>query len=258
MDSARDPSAATLPPATRDWALFLDIDGTLLDLAATPDAVTVPSGLTRVMGDVAGELEGALALVSGRSIAWIDRTFAPLRLAAAGQHGAELRLTHGGPVQAFPRTDDLAAISQGLAAMVAQWPGVVLEDKGISLAVHFRLAPERAQDVRLLLEGAAAEAGERFHLLPGKMVLELKPKASTKGRVVSTMMDVAPFAGRRPVFVGDDRTDEDGFRAVLARGGLAVQVGPARSELATHFVPGPAALREWLASLPAALQRGAA
>jgi trehalose 6-phosphate phosphatase len=258
MSPSRHMSNTALPAAAADWALFLDIDGTLLDLAPTPDAVTVPGELPRVMGEAAGALGGALALVSGRPVSWIDRTFAPLCLAAAGQHGGELRLTPGGPVLESPQAGDLAPISRWLTAAVAAWPGVIVEDKGVSLAVHYRQAPERAADVHRLLDRAAAEAGERFHLMPGKMVIELKPSGSSKGMVVAAMMDVAPFAGRRPVFIGDDRTDEDGFREVLARGGFAVQVGADGSTIASHQISGPAALREWLTALPTMVRRGAA
>lgn len=243
---------------TADWALLLDIDGTLLDLAPTPDAVTVPDDLPRVIGEVARMLGGALALVSGRTVAWIDRAFSPLRLPAAGQHGAELRLAANGKVLDRPQAGELAPIVRWIGAAVADWPGIVVEDKGVSFAVHYRLAPERAPDIHRLLERAAAEAGERFHLMPGKMVLELKPTGSSKGIVVAAMMEVPPFAGRRPVFIGDDRTDEDGFREVLTRGGLAVQVGPKLSTLASHYVASPAALRAWLTMAPQALQRGAA
>lgn len=258
MNSASSKPDATLPALRADWALFLDIDGTLLDLAPTPDAVTVPVDLPRVVGELSRTLDGALALVSGRSVAWIDRTFAPLELAAAGQHGAELRLAPGAPVRGNPPAARLVSIGRQIAEAVAAWPGVVLEDKGASLAVHYRLAPEREHEVRQLLEQAAVRAGEQFHLMAGKMVLELKPAGSSKGGVVSAMMEVAPFAGRCPVFVGDDRTDEDGFREVLARGGLAIQVGPRHSALASHYVSGPAALREWLKALPDDVRRGVA
>lgn len=258
MTAPSDDPRTALPVATPDWALFLDIDGTLLDLAPTPDRVTVPSGLPQIVGEVARALEGALALVSGRPVSWIDRVFAPLRLAAAGQHGAELRLVSDGPVLGTVEAGDLASIGRRVAAAAAAWPGVVLEDKGFSLAVHYRQAPDRAADVRRLLEAAAADAGGHFHLLSGKMVLELKPAASSKGRAVSALMEVPPFSGRMPVFVGDDRTDEAGFREVLARGGIAVQVGPTDSTLASHHLADPASLRDWLRTVPAAVRRGAA
>lgn len=258
MPPSREAQKPALPPASADWALFLDIDGTLLDLAPTPDTVTVPRDLPDAIDNVSRALGGAVALVSGRTVEWIDRTFAPLRLPAAGQHGAELRLTANGAVHDRPQIGDLAPVVAWVTAAVGEWPGVVVEDKGVSLAVHYRLAPERAADVRHVLARAAAEAGERFHLMSGKMVLELKPAGSTKGIVVAAMMDVPPFLGRRPVFIGDDRTDEDGFREVLARGGLAVQVGPSRSRIASHCVADPTALRRWLAALPQELRRGAA
>jgi trehalose 6-phosphate phosphatase len=122
--------------------------------------------------------------------------------------------------------------------------------------VHFRLAPGREGEVRRLLEEIAADAGGRYELLPGKMLIELKPAGPTKGRVVAAFMATAPFAGRVPVFIGDDRTDEDGFKEVLARGGHAVQVGPSLSTIASCFASGPDALRSWLKHIPAAV-RGA-
>jgi trehalose 6-phosphate phosphatase len=235
-----------LPEPAGNWALFLDIDGTLLDIAPTPEAVSVPPDLPHCLQEVTNALGGAVALVSGRPVPWMDRVLAPLRICAAGQHGAELRLTAGAPLRAVAAPDDLNPIRRRIEGAIKEWPGVVIEPKSFGIGVHFRLAPERAGDVRRLLEEIATDAGGRYELLPGKMLIELKPAGPTKGRVVAAFMATAPFAGRVPVFVGDDRTDEDGFKEVLARGGHAIQVGPGVSAVASSFVANPAALRSWL------------
>lgn len=251
-----DEATGALPEPAPNWALFLDIDGTILDIAPTPDAVMVPPDLPPALQEVANVLGGALALVSGRSVPWIDRVFAPLRLPTAGQHGAELRLSAGAPVRAVAAPDDLNPIRRRIDGAIKDWPGVVLEPKTFGIGVHFRMAPDRAGEVRQLLEEIAADAGGRYELLPGKMLIELKPAGPTKGRVVAAFMATAPFAGRVPVFIGDDRTDEDGFKEVLARGGHAVQVGPGLSTVASCFASNPAVLRSWLKHIPTAV-RGA-
>ncbi len=245
-----------LPVPAGDWALFLDIDGTILDIAATPDAVNVPPDLPRYLVDVSAALDGAVALVSGRPVGWIDQIFAPLRLPTAGQHGAELRLIGNGPVRTVSVPAQLDPVRRRIAKEVAGWEGVVLETKSFGIGVHFRLAPQRAAAVRELLESVVADAPDRFEILPGKMLFEIKTRGPHKGRVVAAFMAVAPFAGRTPVFVGDDRTDEDGFREALARGGCAVQVGPGVSTVASCAVPDPQSLRDWLRAIPGIL-RGA-
>ena len=245
-----------LPVPAGNWALFLDIDGTILDIAATPDAVTVPPDLPRSLVDVAAALDGAVALVSGRPVDWIDKLFAPMRLPTAGQHGAELRLVGNGPVRTVSVPAELDPVRRRVAKAVADWDGVVLENKSFGIGVHFRLAPHRAVAVRELLESIVTDAPGELELLPGKMLFELKTKGPHKGRVVAAFMAVSPFAGRVPVFVGDDRTDEDGFREALSRGGCAVQVGPGASTVASCAVPDPQSLRDWLRAIPGVL-RGA-
>lgn len=249
-----DEKPGALPEPAPNWALFLDIDGTLLDIAPTPDAVTVPPDLAPCLQAAANALGGAVALVSGRPVPWIDRVFDPLRLPTAGQHGAELRLTIGAPVREVAAPDDLNPIRRRIESTIKDWPGVVLEPKSFGIGVHFRQSPERASDVRRLLEEIASDAGGRYELLSGKMIIELKPAGPTKGRVVAAFMATPPFAGRVPVFIGDDRTDEDGFKEVLARGGHAVQVGPGVSAVASCFATSPTALRCWLKNIPAAVR----
>ncbi len=243
-----------LPAAAKNWALFLDIDGTLLDIAAAPDAVVVPGDLLRSLDAASAALDGALALVSGRQIDWIDRAFAPLRLPAAGQHGAEIRLAPDEPVQATIEMPDLDTLRAGAASIAASMPGVLVEHKSFGVAVHYRNAPERGAELQGRLEGLLRELRGDLHLLAGKMVLEVKAVAAWKERAVEIFMEVEPFLGRVPVVVGDDKTDEGGFRAARRRGGHAIQVGPGTSAVATGYAPSPAAVRDWIARLPALLK----
>jgi trehalose 6-phosphate phosphatase len=239
-------SAGSPPPPETDWAWFLDVDGTLLELAERPDAVQVEPGLLRALQSLREAARGALALVSGRSVAELDALFAPLRLAAAGQHGVERRDAAGQVHRhAFP-AEALRAAAQELAAFARAHAGILLEDKGASLALHFRLAPQQADAARAALERAAARLGAGFLIQPGKMVLELKPAGRDKGVAIEEFLREPPFAGRVPVFVGDDLTDEHGFEAVQRRGGHAVKVGEGPS-VARWRLPDAAAVRRWLA-----------
>ena len=248
----------TLPAASKNWALFLDIDGTLLDLAPTPDAVVVPPGLLRVLGNVSEALNGAAAFVSGRPIEWIDRLFRPLCWPTAGQHGAEIRLTRDDPVQSTVDVHDLDALRPQLAAIAASMPGVLVEEKTFSVALHYRNVPERGAELQSRLDDLLRDHKGDLQLLRGKMVFEIKAVSAWKERAVEIFMEVEPFRGRQPVVIGDDTTDEGAFRAAKRRGGHAIQVGPGESPIATGFVPNPTAVREWLAHLPETLQRASA
>ncbi len=236
---------AELPEIKSDWALFLDIDGTLLDIAATPDSVIVPAELRADLGALHAAFGGAVALVSGRSIGAIDRMLAPLRLPVAGQHGAELRLD--GTAMHMPAPPRLATITAALETFATTHPGVLVEPKGNSVCVHYRLAPDAENAVRALAqELVGAESG--FELLPALMAFDIKPLAASKGRAVEWFLNQAPFRGRVPVFVGDDVTDEDAFAAVNARGGHSIHVGAHGVSEARFHAPSPSAVRAWLAS----------
>lgn len=239
------------PPAALDgsWALFLDVDGTLLDIADEPQAVSVPAGLVTDLIGLFGFLGGALALVSGRPIAEIDRLFQPLVLPAAGQHGAEQRLDARGPVVAHHVDPVLPALVPEVRALAAVWPNVEIEEKGAAVAVHFRKVPEADLPLTRALRALVEAAGGAVELLEGKMVRELRDRRHTKGSAVGTFMAAPPFLGRRPIFIGDDVTDEDGFRAVEAAGGIAMAVGmnPAIPRVPTFA--GAGAVREWLSRL---------
>jgi trehalose 6-phosphate phosphatase len=237
------------PPPSRDYCLFLDVDGTLLDLAETPSAVIVDADLKSLLGAVSRRLDGAAALVSGRTIASVDELFAPLVLPVAGLHGLEQRGASGELRCVGPGPEALAGARASLAAFVDVHANTLLEDKGRALALHFRLAPDAELAARQAVQVALRELGEAFHVQEGKMVLEIKPCAATKATAVETFMHEAPFAGRRPVFIGDDLTDQAGFRVVEALGGISIAVG--------HRVQGqwrlenPAAVRRWLAAIVA-------
>jgi trehalose 6-phosphate phosphatase len=242
---ALEPGAPPVPAA--HWALFLDIDGTLLTHAETPDAVYVDDALRRLLERLHARSDGALALVSGRSIDDVDALFAPLVLPVAGQHGVEWR-DAAGRVHRLPFPEEhLRQVAQRFAAFKARHPGIVFEDKGHNLALHYRLAPQLEREVRTLVEHAVADLGADFELQAGKMVCELKPGGHDKGTAIASFMSAAPFAGRTPVFIGDDLTDEYGFATVQRLGGHAVKVGAGESA-ADWRLPDVEAVRAWLAS----------
>jgi trehalose 6-phosphate phosphatase len=237
---------ATLPPPSADWAFFLDIDGTLLEHADTPDAVRVDGAMRHLLADLAAGAGGALALISGRSVADIDRLFAPLVLPAAGQHGAERRDGAGRMHRHEFPSAPVRRAAKRLGEFAAAHPGLLLEDKGRSLALHYRLAPRLEGEARALVDEVMAELGEDFELQRGKMVLEIRRGGRDKGSAIAEFMAEAPFRGRTPVFVGDDLTDEFGFGVVNEMGGVSVKVGEGSSQ-ARWRLPDAAAVRAWLA-----------
>ncbi len=227
-------------------ALFLDVDGTLLDLAARPEAVAVPTGLPGVLEAVERRLDGALALLSGRPIEQLDRLFAPLRLPASGLHGAEIRPSSDapGPWLTQPRLPEQAW--HDLCRLLNRFPGTFAENKGVGFAVHYRVAGEAKEALgAALCDFIEGHAAFDLEVSAGHLVLEIKPCGSDKGKAIEFFMTREPFAGRRPVFVADDLMDRAGFDAALARGGLAFSVGAALPGLSGCF-PQPAAVRAWL------------
>lgn len=216
--------AASLP-----IALFADLDGTLIEIAETPDGVVVPAALRDELAAAARVLDGAVAIVSGREIENVDALLDPLRLPVAGSHGARRRRADGSIADISPETVAIAdAIAERLASIAQSDPRLLLERKHGAVALHYRRAPDKAQACREAV--AAAIAGvEDFRLLVGKMVVEARPAAIDKGGAVHAFMAEPPFAGRVPVFLGDDTTDEDGFRAVQDLGGVGIKIGPGPS-----------------------------
>jgi trehalose 6-phosphate phosphatase len=237
------------PPFETPWfnahsALFLDFDGTLIDLAESPDAVVVEPDLRAVLTNLLAGLNGAVAIVSGRPIDAIDRLLAPLRLPVAGVHGAERRNARG--ELAYAPIVSLARIEERMAALVARFPLLLVEFKRGALALHYRRVPEaRATCLSELQEVLAACPGAV--LLEGKMVIEIKPQGANKATAIRDFLEEPPFRGRRPVFAGDDVTDEVAFGYVQEHNGVGIKVGAgpsvARERLAT-----PDALRDALRS----------
>lgn len=230
-------------------ALYLDVDGTLLDIAPTPDSVEVPAGLIDALATVAKRLDGALALVSGRPIGALDQLFRPLRFAAVGIHGAEVR-TAGGPVHtADYLSRQLDGVRNVLAETIMQWPGAVLEDKGVALALHYRASKVDEHVIGRALRGMADLAGPEFLLMQGKRVFEIKAAALSKASGIAALHGTAPFADRLPVCIGDDITDESAFGYANENRGLSIQVGHSSSTLAQFRVTAPAEVRTWIIDL---------
>jgi trehalose 6-phosphate phosphatase len=227
--------------------LFLDIDGTLLDFASTPDRVRVDPYITTLLPEIARRLGGAVALITGRAIADADHLFPGLSLPVAGQHGLERRAADGSLHLHEASMRGLKGLRHELALFAALHDGLLLEDKGATLALHYRLVPGLAAHVhrtlRAMLLGTAVSA--EWRLQPGKGILEIKPDGRDKGTAILEYMAESPFAGRLPVFVGDDLTDEYGFVAATHLGGWAVKVsrGPTRARYRLRDV---AAVRAWL------------
>jgi trehalose 6-phosphate phosphatase len=247
--AAADPARAI--PSPREIALFLDVDGTLLHIADTPDAVTIDRATVELLARAHRVTGGATALITGRRIADVDRLFAPLALPAAGQHGFERRDAAGALHRHTQPLPELAAARARLTAFATEHPGVLIEDKELTLAAHYRLAPAAGAALGRLAGRLAAESGGTLAIQRGKMVFELRPAGKDKGTAIAEFLEEAPFRGRTPVFLGDDLTDEHGFSIVNGRGGVSVKVGDGPTE-ATARLPDVDAVRAWLERLAAA------
>lgn len=248
--SAEDEAAMDAPPPPADdWALFLDVDGCLLDITDTPDAVVVPDGLRETLEVLRSRLDGALALVSGRNIATLDALFAPSRFNAVGLHGVECR-NDAGELHAAQSPPQLAGIRKAASRLAAVYDGVVVEDKDPALALHWRRAPE-AEPALQAFATHSVEQLPGYRLQHGKQVVELYPggagdEGADKGRAIAQLLQAPPFEGRLPVFAGDDLTDESGFEVVNAHGGLSVLVGQRTPSAARFGLRDPATVRAWL------------
>lgn len=236
------------------WSLFLDFDGTLTEIAATPDHVHINPGLRTTLGALFEALDGALAVVSGRPIAEIDRFLAPLRLPVAGMHGLERRAADGRVMRRKDGGPALGRLRERLSALSATDRRLVLEDKGLTLALHYRGAPEREAELRASMDDLVAEL-DGYRVLCGKMVLEAIPAKTGKGQVIEAYMRQRPYLGRRPVFAGDDVTDEDGFATVARLGGISIKVGEGPSG-AAYRASTVRIFVAWLHDLPRSLRVG--
>jgi trehalose 6-phosphate phosphatase len=227
-------------------ALFLDVDGTLLDLAARPEDVVAPAGLVETLTEAERKLAGALALVSGRAIDDIDQLFAPLRLRVSGVHGAEIRFDPGAATAPTTAADLPRSLVSELRREAAAFPGVFVEDKRFSCTVHYRLAPPAEQPLRRIVERLVEPFPIAVTVMDAHCAIEIKSPYFDKGVAIGAFLSTPIFSGRTPVFVGDDTTDESGFAVVSARGGFAYSVGRPRPGAVCAFA-GPGAVRAWLA-----------
>jgi trehalose 6-phosphate phosphatase len=234
------------PPVPDRPALFLDFDGTLVEIAPRPDAIEVAPRLPDLLARLIEATDGAVAVVSGRTVHDIE-SHLKVPVAAAGMHGLQRRMAPGGPVETAPPPEELDVLRRRIKESGLLAGGVELEDKGAGLAVHYRAAPEREAEVKAFLHDAARDL-EPLQLIEGKMVVEAKGSGFDKGEALNLFMDSEPFAGRTPVFVGDDTTDEDGIRAAIDRGGFGVKVGDGPT-LARYRLPDVPAVHDWLTSL---------
>jgi trehalose 6-phosphate phosphatase len=234
-----------MPPFQRNWAFFLDLDGTLLDLAETPEAVDPGPEEVQLLRQLQAATDGAIAVISGRSLSRIDELFAPLVLSAAGQHGVERRDATGKRHRHRFPVNALRPAAGGIRSFAERHRGLVFEDKGASVALHYRLAPQLAAAAQRAVREAAEPLGEAVEVQGGKMVVELKPAGCDKGKAIEQFMHEPPFAGRIAVFLGDDVTDEYGFRVVNRLGGHSVKVGEGPSA-ARWRLESPAGTRAWL------------
>jgi len=216
-------------------ALFLDIDGTLLDIAPTPAGVIVPQSLLNSLSRLYERLGGALALISGRGLNDIDALFSPLHLPASGVHGVEWRID----AQKVERRPLPEALRRNIHESFSHYPMILLEDKKYAMAVHYRRAPEMADTVESLLQKLVFRTGHHLSVMQGNMVFEVVYPGHHKGEAIERFMAHAPFAGRRPVFFGNDETDGFALNVCERLGGIGVQVGH-------NAFPSPRALREWI------------
>lgn len=247
-----DTGTEARPPMLKpDNALFLDFDGTIVAFAQLPDGVVVEETVARLLAGLHTRLGGALAIVTGRTLAQLDAILGPPRYAAAGLHGHEWRLATG-RVHQSGKPVGIGRILAALRERFAADPRLLIEDKGAGVALHYRRAPGRAEACMAALREVAT--APEFEILHGHFVIEARPRGIHKGAALKALIGHPPFAGRKPVFVGDDRTDEDGFRAALVMGGHGVKVGPEPS-IARYRLASVEAVHAWLAASLVVLDR---
>jgi trehalose 6-phosphate phosphatase len=250
---AEDHSTAAALERVRDqpqqWALFLDIDGCLLDLAATPDSIEVPATLPADIDRLSSRLGGALALVTGRALLYADNLFKPFHFPIAGLHGAEMRGPDGAMMFANASAE-FRALKSALVHETENMPGVLIEDKGAAVAAHYRLAPQFEAVLEARMKAFAHAAGPGWALQLGKMVFEIRPARASKGDALERFLREPPFLDRLPLAIGDDLTDESMFAVANARGGHSIRVGrPDAATCAISTAGSPAYVRRAIAEL---------
>lgn len=234
-----------LPSSGAAWALFLDVDGTLLGFSDDPDMVRVAPDLLATLASLHDALDGALALISGRRLYDLDRLFGPPLVAAAGLHGLQRRRPDGSEDNLQPDPGTVDALHRHVTALATRLPHMRVEDKGTCMTLHYREMPAQESAV---IAGARRIAGQLpgYEIQPGDHIIEIKPAGIDKGHAVNAFLDEPPFSGRRPVYLGDDLTDEHAFAAVNARHGISIRVG-SREPTRAHFtLRHPAAVQAWL------------
>lgn len=239
----------------RACALFLDVDGTLLDLAATPKSVQVPDGLIATLQRLSLAFDGAVAIISGRLISEIDLLLAPLRLTASGVHGAELRTAPDREIERVTRALP-ADVVQSMRKLALDIPGVIAEPKGPGLAVHYRLAPHAEGDILTALEESLDKHGGAFELLSGKRLYEVVPSGLSKGTALAALATLPAFRGRIPIMIGDDIGDEPAFEAAENLNGYALRVAGEHYDEDVSDFAGPGAVVNWLDQLTRRLSPG--
>ena len=228
-------------------ALFLDVDGTLLEFCNNPDDVYPGVELNLILKSLSSLLKGALALVTGRRVLEIDRIFHPLQLPVGGQHGLEHRDAEGNfkLVKSLKFPENIRSQIQCFGEI---YPECAIEDKSLTMAIHYRRAPKLEEKV-LKFVNKLIEGEKHFHAISGNMVIEIKPLGVDKGQSIALFMENEPFVDKLPIFIGDDVTDEDGFRYINANNGISIKVGTRTSSLARYNLNNVNAVHDWLGSL---------
>lgn len=243
-----------LPQPNPDWAIFLDFDGTIVELASHPDEVTLAPQVPEVLRRLEAVLGGAVAIVTGRTIASLDRLLGDTGLSVAGVHGVERRRADGHIMRSVDSDTRFDATRSRVAAFVAEHPGTHYEDKGCAVTLHTRQAPECAPAAEALLEAEREHLGDGYQIQRGHDVIELKPSGQDKGTVVASFLAEPPFRGRTPVFIGDDVTDEDAFAMVRRYQGHAIRVGDRSESYATATLATVREVLAWLAQIAQTLE----
>jgi len=243
------PVPGAMLPHLGECALLFDIDGTLIDLAPTPDGIHVPPELPGQLHELWRLTSGALALVSGRMIDEIDQIMKPIKLPAVGGHGVQMRPFADAEVQSAVVKPLDPHLKKRFAALGSLSPGILIEDKGYSIAVHYRLAPHLGHEVRDEVSAVCARfSSTKLEILPGKSVVEVKQPSFNKGTAVRELMQHAPFKGRKPIFIGDDVTDEAAFEVMPEFAGIGFSVGREVQGIAGTFET-PGDVRRWIAEM---------